>query len=71
VDDDGDGSSSGESSESLKFKWSDGVFLKALKNGDWVLLDELNLAPQAVLEGTVWYLYTSFTTTAYNICLTH
>ncbi len=36
---------------SSKFAWMDGVFLKALKAGDWVLLDELNLASQAVLEG--------------------
>lgn len=34
-----------------KFEWVDGVFLEALKRGDWVLLDELNLAPQTVLEG--------------------
>ena len=34
-----------------KFVWCDGVFLTALKKGDWVLLDELNLAPQSVLEG--------------------
>ena len=34
-----------------QFAWSDGVFLSALKNGDWVLLDELNLASQSVLEG--------------------
>ena len=33
------------------FAWSDGVFLEALKKGHWVLLDEMNLAPQAVLEG--------------------
>lgn len=33
------------------FRWSDGVLLSAIKNGDWVLLDELNLASQAVLEG--------------------
>jgi len=33
------------------FKWCDGVLLTAIKNGDWVLLDELNLASQAVLEG--------------------
>ena len=33
------------------FKWVDGVLLKAIKNGDWVLLDELNLASQSVLEG--------------------
>lgn len=33
------------------FRWSDGAFLSALRNGDWVLLDELNLASQSVLEG--------------------
>lgn len=33
------------------FQWCDGVFLSAIKRGDWVLLDELNLAPQTVLEG--------------------
>lgn len=33
------------------FKWCDGVLLTAVKNGDWVLLDELNLASQSVLEG--------------------
>lgn len=34
-----------------EFKWCDGPFLRALKNGDWILLDELNLANQTVLEG--------------------
>ncbi len=34
-----------------RFAWSDGIFLKALRAGDWVLLDELNLASQSVLEG--------------------
>src|SRR6185436_3397739 len=34
-----------------QFEWCDGVFLQALKAGDWVLLDELNLASQSVLEG--------------------
>ena len=33
------------------FKWIDGVLLQAIKNGNWVLLDELNLASQSVLEG--------------------
>ncbi|KAL3690583.1 hypothetical protein R1sor_016892 [Riccia sorocarpa] len=40
-----------EGGKSGEFCWSDGVFLQALKAGDWVLLDELNLAPQSVLEG--------------------
>ncbi|KAK4269128.1 hypothetical protein QN277_022325 [Acacia crassicarpa] len=40
-----------ESDEGMKFSWSDGILLQALKEGSWVLLDELNLAPPAVLEG--------------------
>ncbi len=38
-------------SSTSSFRWSDGVLLKAIKRGDWVLLDELNLASQSVLEG--------------------
>ena len=34
-----------------EFAWKDAEFLKALQEGHWVLLDEMNLAPQAVLEG--------------------
>lgn len=34
-----------------KFVWQDGILLQAIARGDWVLLDELNLAPQPVLEG--------------------
>ncbi|KAG8937498.1 hypothetical protein FRC00_004779, partial [Tulasnella sp. 408] len=34
-----------------EFVWKDAAFLRALQEGDWVLLDEMNLAPQAVLEG--------------------
>ncbi|KAJ2305827.1 AAA ATPase midasin, partial [Coemansia sp. RSA 2704] len=33
------------------FAWCDAPFLQALKRGDWVLLDEINLASQSVLEG--------------------
>ncbi|KAJ1731573.1 AAA ATPase midasin, partial [Coemansia sp. Benny D160-2] len=33
------------------FAWCDAPFLRALKRGDWVLLDEINLASQSVLEG--------------------
>ncbi|KAK3220425.1 hypothetical protein Dsin_014395 [Dipteronia sinensis] len=40
-----------ESDEGMKFAWSDGILLQAIKEGCWVLLDELNLAPQSVLEG--------------------
>jgi midasin len=34
-----------------EFAWKDAEFLTALQEGHWVLLDEMNLAPQAVLEG--------------------
>ncbi|KAM7483877.1 hypothetical protein LguiB_008460 [Lonicera macranthoides] len=40
-----------ESDEGMQFAWSDGILLQALKKGYWILLDELNLAPQSVLEG--------------------
>lgn len=33
-----------------RFAWCDGVFLRALKEGKWVLLDELNLATQVTTE---------------------
>jgi midasin len=33
------------------FSWRDAPFLTAMKRGDWVLLDEMNLASQSVLEG--------------------
>ncbi|CAM9114855.1 unnamed protein product [Choristocarpus tenellus] len=46
----GDESGGGESG-GARFAWCDGMFLKALKKGSWVLLDELNLASQNVLEG--------------------
>lgn len=34
-----------------RFGWRDAPFLRAMQSGHWVLLDEMNLAPQAVLEG--------------------
>ena len=34
-----------------EFEWRDGPLLMAMKQGCWVLLDELNLASQSVLEG--------------------
>jgi midasin len=33
------------------FAWVDGPVLAGLRRGDWILLDELNLASQSVLEG--------------------
>lgn len=40
-----------ESEEAGHFGWSDAPFLRAMQNGEWVLLDEMNLASQTVLEG--------------------
>lgn len=40
-----EGGSAGE------FQWRDAAFLDAMQKGDWVLLDEMNLASQTVLEG--------------------
>jgi midasin len=40
-----------EGGQAGTFAWRDAPFLKAMKNGDWVLLDEMNLASQSVLEG--------------------
>eukprot|EP00890_Picochlorum_soloecismus_P003681 jgi/Picsp_1/4313/NSC_01821-R1_type a von willebrand factor domain-containing protein len=34
-----------------EFRWSDGPLLSCMKEGNWVLLDELNLAEQSILEG--------------------
>ena len=34
-----------------EFQWRDAAFLSAMQEGDWVLLDEMNLASQTVLEG--------------------
>lgn len=48
---DGRPGGSGGGSGLGSFKWCDGVLLQAIKCGDWVLLDELNLASQSVLEG--------------------
>lgn len=40
-----------DGAEAGNFAWKDAPFLKAMQNGDWVLLDEMNLASQSVLEG--------------------
>ena len=39
------------SDNNVKFKWVDGVLLTAMKNGDWIIIDEMNLANQSILEG--------------------
>jgi midasin len=35
----------------VSFKWCDGPLLKAIKEGHWFLIDEMNLASQSILEG--------------------
>lgn len=40
-----------ENGSSGEFVWRDAPFLRAMKIGEWVLLDEMNLASQSVLEG--------------------
>ncbi|KAL8913085.1 MAG: hypothetical protein Q9171_002065 [Xanthocarpia ochracea] len=40
-----------EGGEAGQFEWREGPFLKAMQRGEWVLLDEMNLATQSVLEG--------------------
>ena len=37
--------------ETGRFGWRDGPFLTAMQHGEWVLLDEMNLASQSILEG--------------------
>ncbi|KNZ54416.1 hypothetical protein VP01_2954g3, partial [Puccinia sorghi] len=34
-----------------QFEWKDASFLDALQKGDWILLDEMTLAPQTILKG--------------------
>ncbi|WFD33761.1 hypothetical protein MCUN1_000578 [Malassezia cuniculi] len=34
-----------------EFEWRPAAFLRAMQRGEWVLLDEMNLASQTVLEG--------------------
>jgi midasin len=40
-----------EGGKAGEFRWRDAAFLDAMQKGDWVLLDEMNLASQTVLEG--------------------
>lgn len=37
--------------DEASFGWRDAPFLRAMRKGEWVLLDEMNLASQTVLEG--------------------
>lgn len=38
------------SAASTPFEWVDGPLVTAMRNGDMILIDELNLAEDAVLE---------------------
>ena len=40
-----------EGGEAGHFQWRNGPFLNAMEQGQWILLDELNLASQSILEG--------------------
>ncbi|KAL2047257.1 hypothetical protein N7G274_001276 [Stereocaulon virgatum] len=40
-----------EGAKAGNFGWRDAPFLRAMQKGEWVLLDEMNLASQSVLEG--------------------
>ena len=40
-----------EDGEVGQFQWRDAPFLQAMQRGDWILLDEMNLASQSILEG--------------------
>ncbi|PMD41018.1 P-loop containing nucleoside triphosphate hydrolase protein, partial [Hyaloscypha variabilis F] len=40
-----------EGAKAGHFAWRDAPFLQAMQKGEWVLLDEMNLASQSVLEG--------------------
>lgn len=40
-----------EGGQAGEFAWVEAPFLAAMQSGDWVLLDEMNLASQSVLEG--------------------
>ncbi|PXF43299.1 Midasin [Gracilariopsis chorda] len=43
----------GRSTKKLDFVYSEGVLVKAMREGKWVLLDEINLAPPELLERLV------------------
>nr|KAJ0194819.1 hypothetical protein LSAT_V11C700343310 [Lactuca sativa] len=40
-------------SDGMVFSFVEGVFITALKNGDWILLDEINLAPPETLQRVI------------------
>lgn len=45
-----DNNGSGDNDD-IQFRWCDGALLRAIKEGHWFLIDEMNLAQQSVLEG--------------------
>lgn len=42
--------SQSQQSEAGRFEWVDGVLLRAMKNGDWLLIDDANLCSPSVLD---------------------
>lgn len=40
-------------SDGMVFSFVEGAFIRAMKNGEWVLLDEVNLAPPDILQRVV------------------
>jgi midasin (ATPase involved in ribosome maturation) len=40
----GDVLSDEEDQDEIQFRWGDGVLLSAIKEGHWLLIDEMNLA---------------------------
>lgn len=40
-------------SDGMVFSFVEGAFISALKNGEWILLDEVNLAPPEILQRVV------------------
>lgn len=42
-----------ESRRRVEFSFSEGVLVRAMRDGDWVLMDEVNLAPPELLERLV------------------
>ena len=42
--------STGKDDQSVKFKWTDGILVNALKNGQWLVLDNANFCSSSVLD---------------------
>lgn len=40
-------------SDGMIFSFVEGAFITAMKNGEWILLDEVNLAPPEILQRVI------------------